>query len=109
MERTRRPSTPGEILRELYLEPLGMSITAFAERIGVSRKTVSSIINGRTPVTVDMALRLSRAFDTTPDLWLNLQQSIDIWTRSMKAGAGRGYSPSPCPLVAPLCNNYGIW
>ena len=95
MERTRRPSTPGEILRELYLEPSGMSITAFAERIGVSRKTVSSIINGRTPVTVDMALRLSRAFDTTPDLWLNLQQGIDIWDAQHEDGSWKRVQPIP--------------
>ena len=69
MERTRKPSLPGEILREMYLEPLNLTITAFAERIGVSRKTVSAIVNGRAPVTVDMALRLSRAFNTTPELW----------------------------------------
>ena len=55
MERTRKPSLPGEILREMYLEPLNLTITAFAERIGVSRKTVSAIVNGRAPVTVDMA------------------------------------------------------
>ena len=76
MERTRKPSLPGDILRELYLEPLGLTIAAFAERIGVSRKTVSAIVNGRAPVSVDMALRISRAFNTTPYLWLNLQQAV---------------------------------
>lgn len=97
MERTRRPSTPGEILKELYLEPLGLSITAFAERIGVSRKTVSAIINGRAPVTVDMALRLSRAFDTTPALWLNLQQGIDIWEAQREDGSWKRVQPIPMP------------
>ena len=87
MERTRKPSLPGEILREMYLEPLNLTITAFAERIGVSRKTVSAIVNGRAPVTVDMALRLSRAFNTTPELWLNLQRSVDLWEANQHKGS----------------------
>ena len=93
MERTRKPSLPGDILRELYLEPLGLTIAAFAERIGVSRKTVSAIVNGRAPVSVDMALRLSRAFDTTPNLWLNLQQAVDIWEARQKQGSWMQIQP----------------
>lgn len=93
MERTRKPSLPGDILRELYLEPLGLTIAAFAERIGVSRKTVSAIVNGRAPVSVDMALRLSRAFDTTPNLWLNLQQAVDIWEARQKQGSWMRIQP----------------
>lgn len=86
MERTRKPSLPGDILKEMYLEPLGLRIAAFAECIGVSRKTLSAIVNGRSPVSVDMALRLSRAFNITPDLWLNLQQAVDIWEAQQKPG-----------------------
>lgn len=84
MERTRKPSMPGEILKELYLEPMGVTITDFAKRIGVSRKTVSAIINGHAPVTVDMAMRLSVALNTTPSLWLNIQRSVDIWDAQQK-------------------------
>ena len=79
MERTRKPYLPGEILKELYLDPLSLSITAFAEQINVSRKAVSSLINGHTSVTVDMAMRLSIALNTTPELWLGLQQAVDLW------------------------------
>ena len=93
MERTRKPSLPGEILREMYLEPLNLTITAFAERIGVSRKTVSAIVNGRAPVTVDMALRLSRAFNTTPELWLNLQRSVDLWEAIQHKGSWVNVQP----------------
>ena len=93
MERTRKPSLPGEILREMYLEPLNLTITAFAERIGVSRKTVSAIVNGRAPVTVDMALRLSRAFNTTPELWLNLQRSVDLWEANQHKGSWFNVQP----------------
>lgn len=98
MERTRMPSLPGDILRELYLEPLGLTIAAFAERIGVSRKTVSAIVNGRAPVSVDMALRLSRAFDTTPNLWLNLQQAVDIWEARQKQGSWMQIQPIAHPV-----------
>lgn len=88
MERTRKPSLPGEILKEMYLDPLGLTITDFAERIGVSRKTVSAIVNGRSPVTVDMALRLSRAFSTTPDLWLDL---LPCFCRRYLGGAAEAW------------------
>ncbi|WP_296303537.1 HigA family addiction module antitoxin [uncultured Desulfovibrio sp.] len=98
MERTRKPSLPGDILKEMYLDPLGMTIAAFAERIGVSRKTVSAIVNGRAPVTVDMALRLARAFNTTPDLWLNLQQAVDIWEARRNPGNWMQIQPIAYPV-----------
>lgn len=97
MERTRKPSLPGEILKEMYLDPLGLTITDFAGRIGVSRKTVSAIVNGHSPVTVDMALRLSRAFSTTPDLWLNLQRAVDIWEARQKHGSWTQVQPIAQP------------
>jgi addiction module HigA family antidote len=75
----RQPTHPGKILREDYLKPLSITITETAFILGVSRKTLSKILNGRASVTPDMALRLSRAFDTTPDLWLNLQKNYDLW------------------------------
>ena len=76
---TRRPTHPGEIIKEDYLLPLSITIKNMAEKLGVSRKTLSKIINERGAVTPDMALRLSRAFKTTPDLWLNLQTNYDLW------------------------------
>jgi addiction module antidote protein, HigA family len=77
--RTRKPTHPGAIVRLDYIEPLHLSITALAERLGVSRKHLSSIVNERAGLTPDMALRLSRAFGTTPGLWLNMQQALDLW------------------------------
>ena len=79
--RTRRrpPSHPGSILKLHYLEPLGISVTDLAKELRLSRKTVSKILNERGGVTTDVALRLSRAFDTTPELWLNLQRNFDLW------------------------------
>jgi len=73
------PPHPGEILRELCLEPLELSVTDAAEALGVSRKTLSSILNGRAGISPEMAIRLSKAFDTTPESWLNQQQQYDLW------------------------------
>ena len=76
---TRQPTHPGDIIKFDYLEPLALKVTALAERLGVSRKTLSTIINRRAGVTPDMALRLSLAFKTSPELWLNLQRAYDLW------------------------------
>jgi addiction module HigA family antidote len=75
----RQPTHPGRIIKEDYLEPLSLTVTVMANMLGVSRKTLSKIINKRGAITPDMALRLARAFDTTPDLWLNLQNNYDLW------------------------------
>ncbi len=75
----RKPTHPGNIIKEDYLKPLSLTITEMATTLGVSRKTLSKFLNERGTITPDMALRLSRAFDTTPDLWLNLQKNYDLW------------------------------
>lgn len=74
----KNPPHPGQILKGLYLEPLELSITEAAEGLGVSRKTLSQLINGHFGITPDMALRLAEAFNTTPQLWLNMQQNYDL-------------------------------
>ena len=73
------PPHPGEIIRELCLQPLGLSVTEAADALGVSRKTLSAILNGRSGISPEMALRLSKAFDTTPESWLNQQAQYDLW------------------------------
>jgi len=75
----RQPTHLGNILKEDYLKPLSITIQDMASILGVSRKTLSKIINCRGAVTPDMALRLSRAFETTPELWMNLQKNYDLW------------------------------
>ncbi len=75
----RKPSHPGRVLKNLYMAPLSLTITETAKVLGVSRKALSAIVNERKAVTPEMALRLSRAFGTTPDLWLNLQKKFDLW------------------------------
>ena len=75
----RKPTHPGKIIKEDYLKQVSITISGLASNIGISRKTLSKIINERGAVTPDMALRLSRAFETTPDLWLSLQKNYDLW------------------------------
>jgi addiction module HigA family antidote len=77
--RKRRPTHPGEILREDVLPGTGLSQGEFARLIGVSRRTVNEILQGKRPVTVDTAHRLARALNTSPDVWLGLQQDVDLW------------------------------
>jgi len=73
-----RPIHPGEILREEYLVPLDMSANALAQALGVPANRISAIVAGERGVTADTALRLARAFGTTPEFWLNLQQSYEL-------------------------------
>jgi addiction module HigA family antidote len=79
MNKQRAPSHPGGILKRLYLEPMGVSIVDLAEALRVSRKSVSKLANERGSVTPEMAVRLSIALGTTPQLWMNLQQNYDLW------------------------------
>ena len=80
----RQPTHPGGILKRHYIEPLSLTISGIAKDLGVSRKTVSKIVNEKGSITPDMALRLSRAFNTTPELWLNLQTKYDLWAAERK-------------------------
>jgi len=75
----RKPTHPGKIIQEDYLKPLSITIIEMASTLRVSRKTLSKIINERGAITPDMSLRLARAFDTTPELWMNLQKNYDLW------------------------------
>lgn len=79
-----------------------MTITALADRLGVSRKHLSAVLNERVGVTPDMALRLSRAFNTTPDLWLNLQKGYDLWCAEHEPTGWESVTP-----IAMLTNTSG--
>lgn len=79
------PMHPGIILKGLYLEPMEITITQAADRLGVARKTLSQLVNGHMGVSAEMAIRLSRALNTTPQLWLNMQQSYDLWIAEKKS------------------------
>jgi addiction module HigA family antidote len=73
------PPHPGELLRKLCLEPLNVTVTEAARSLGVSRKTLSSILNGRAGITPEMAVRLSIGFNTSAESWLNQQLQYDLW------------------------------
>ena len=78
------PPHPGEILKELCLEPLGISVTRAAAALGVSRKTLSAIVNGRAGISAEMAIRLSKAFNTSAESWLSQQLQYDLWVATRK-------------------------
>ena len=73
------PPHPGEVLKELCLEPLGLTVTDAAKALGVSRKTLSMVVNGHAGISPEMAIRLSIAFDTSAESWLNQQIQFDLW------------------------------
>ena len=82
--RMHNPPHPGEVIRELRLVPLGLSVTRAAKALGVSRKSLSELLNGRSGVSPEMAIRLSIAFKTTPESWLSQQMQYDLWKARAK-------------------------
>ena len=78
------PPHPGEILKKDYLIPLGLTIPKASEALGVARKSLSAIVNGRAGINPSMAIRLSMAFSTSPELWLNLQSTYSLWVASQR-------------------------
>src|SRR5271170_3205095 len=78
-ERKRKPNHPGIILDKLYIKPLDLNLNEFAEILGISRNALFKIRTAKAGITPKIAVRLAEAFETTPNLWLNLQQKYDIW------------------------------
>jgi addiction module HigA family antidote len=93
MRKQRRPTTPGEILQEEFLVPLKLTQKQVAESLGCDVKVVNRIVNARTAVTAQMALKLAAAFRTTPEFWLNAQKAVDLYE------AARSLTALPRPLV----------
>lgn len=83
----RKPSHPGEILLEDYLKPLGLSQVALASKMGVPIQRVNTLINGKRDVSAETAVLLARALKTTPEFWMNLQASVDLYVASQKLAA----------------------
>ena len=79
------PAHPGEIVREECLKPLGLTVTAAAEALGVTRKALSDLLNGHTGVSPDMAIRLEKVFGSTADTWLRMQMQRDLWEVRQRA------------------------
>jgi len=80
----RKPTTPGEILKEEFLKPLDLTQNQLAKHIGCDVKVINRIINNRSSITAEMAIKLSDTFNTTPDFWLNAQHAIDIYRANKK-------------------------
>jgi addiction module HigA family antidote len=78
----RKPTSPGEILQEEFLKPLGLTQKQLADHIGCDLKVINRIVNGHSAVTAEMAVRLSAALDMTPEFWLNAQQAVDLYQAS---------------------------
>jgi len=78
-KKQRRPTHPGELLREETLPAAQLSQSKLASRLGVSRSTVSDLVHERRSVNPDLAHRLARVFNTTPEFWLRLQEAVDVW------------------------------
>ncbi len=83
--KTRKPTHPGAVLREDVLPALGLTQTELARRLGVSRLTVSELLHEKRALSPDMAIRLARLLDTTPESWLNMQQALDLWKLEHRA------------------------
>jgi addiction module HigA family antidote len=81
------PPHPGEVLKEFFI-PTGLTVAEAARRLGVSRQALSAILNGRAGVSAEMALRLSKALGTSPDVWLGMQMQYDLWQAKRKPPKG---------------------
>ena len=79
------PPHPGEIVRCECLEPLGLTVTRAAQGLGVTRQTLSDLVNGKAGVSVEMSIRLSQAFGSTPETWLGMQMAFDLWQAQDRA------------------------
>ncbi len=77
--KTRRPTTPGEVLSEEFLKPANLTQTAFADHLGCDVKTINRLVNGHTSIDAKMARRLGAALGTTADFWINLQKAVDLY------------------------------
>jgi addiction module HigA family antidote len=90
-EMRRRPTHPGEMLREDFLPDYGLTVSSLAEALGVSRQTINELLRGRRAVSPEMALRLSRLFGDSAEFWLNAQRAVDLWdaAQSIKGEVAR--------------------
>jgi addiction module HigA family antidote len=89
----RKPTHPGEVLNEDVIKPLGLTVTEAAKRLGVTRKTLSALLNGKASLSPEMAVRIAKATKTSPESWLYMQAKLDLWTAARK-------SPKVQPLKA---------
>ena len=80
----RKPTHPGKVLREDVIKPLGLTVTEAAKRLGVTRKTLSALINCKASLSPEMAIKIAKATETSPESWFNMQSKLDLWKASRK-------------------------
>lgn len=98
---SRKPTHPGEMLREEFMPDYQLTVASLAKRLGVSRQSVNELIRERRAVSPDMALRLARVFGTTPHYWMNMQRNVDLWNSlALHADDIASLDPLPTPSVA---------
>lgn len=101
MTKMHNPAHPGEVIRDLCIDPLGLSVTAAAKGLGVTRKALSELLNGHSGVSPDMAIRLEKAFGSTAETWLQMQLQYDLWhaeQRADKIKVTKFAVPAPAPV-----------
>jgi addiction module HigA family antidote len=91
MNSRRRPTHPGELLREDVIKPLGLTVTEAAKRLGVTRKTLSALINCKASMSPEMAVRIGKATRTSPESWLYMQAKLDLWLAQQKPPEVEGF------------------
>ncbi len=84
MNLRRKPTHPGEILKEDVIKPLGLTVAEAAKRLGVEGETLSALLGGETSMSPEMAVRVGKATKTSPDSWLNMQTKLDLWFAAQK-------------------------
>ncbi len=95
----RKPFTPGEILREEFMQPYSLTQEALASLIGVTRRKINEIVTGKRAITPDIACRLARLFNMTPEFWLNLQIKMELWEEMNDRKKNREFDEiKPLPL-----------
>ena len=80
----RKPTHPGKVLREDVIKPLGLTVTEAAKRLGVTRKTLSALINCKASLSPEMAIKIAKATETSPESWFSMQSKLDLWKASQK-------------------------
>ena len=91
----RRPTHPGEVLREDVINPLGITVTEAAKRLGVTRKTLSALINCKASMSPKMAVRIGKATKTSPESWLFMQAKLDLWFAEKKPTQVKEFGEAP--------------
>ena len=91
MNSRRRPTHPGEVLREDVIKPLGLTVTEAAKRLGVTRKTLSALVNCKASMSPEMAVRIGKATRTSPESWLYMQAKLDLWLARQKPPEVEGF------------------